>query len=388
MEIINTLDPSAPEPKKKRVRKPRAKPPPKAAANVCDTNGVAEKNSKDKEDVSSKSKLKKSGPESTAHVPESPNISSKEKTASSTLPPEKQTLFKMYMSLLTPHKENTTDEPEPKKKKKESETREDDRARVSEQTVEKIIKEKKTKSAKPETEKNDVEQNANFCTEPAVEEKTAKKRKKEKTRSEESSAETAEKTKVKTKKKTVDSETNKELNSAEEINTDQTVANPKKTGIEERLEEKVKQKKVKKKKEKVVCEEILEAETVEAQENIEQKVEDEENPELIVKKKKAKKKKKESADVENNPEEVQEVKEKEKNHDESTSEQIDKEKSKKKHKSSHTEAISKHTHKDFKSTPEKANCVSKHEHVQHLSVEKDLEESNQETMTPKKKKSE
>lgn len=307
MEIINSLDSSAPQPPQKRVRKPREKPPAKTDIPVQQDNGTVEKSNKVGEKTVTKTPVKERTPKKTG-ANNTENVSSNTptqmqnlntvdgKTATSTLLPAKQTHLQTTIPQ-TPRGQTTAEAPsEPKKKKKHKKDKETKENKVEINSTEagndgkekdsEPVKEKaKAAGIREETgedvmEKNKI--NSENNSESIFQEKKAKKRKKEKSGSEENPSDTADVKKEKKKKRIVDSEGNSEP-VAEEINEtkEQALTNTTQVNSEGEIQQNVEEKKVKKKKKKAHTEGNLELVTEELKEdgnqNAEEKVKKKKN---------------------------------------------------------------------------------------------------------------
>ncbi|XP_041846816.1 muscle M-line assembly protein unc-89-like isoform X2 [Melanotaenia boesemani] len=306
MEMINSLDSSAPQPPKKRVRKPREKPPAKKDIPVQQDNGTVEKSNKVGEKTVTKTPVKERTPKKTG-TNNTENVSSSNtptqiqnlntvdgKTATATLLPAKHLQTTVPQ---TPRGQTIDEAPsEPKKKKKHKKDKETKENKVEINPTEagndgkekdsKPVKEKEKaagiggETGEDVMEKNKI--NSENNSESIFQEKKAKKRKKEKSGSEENPSDTAKVKKVK-KKRIVDSEGNSEP-AAEEINEtkEQTLTDTTKVNSEGEIQQNIEEKKVKKKKQKAPTEGNLELVTEELKEDVNQ------NAEEKVKKKKKK----------------------------------------------------------------------------------------------------
>ncbi|XP_037531235.1 nucleolar and coiled-body phosphoprotein 1 [Nematolebias whitei] len=197
MESIDALGSSAPKPKKKRVRKPRAKPLPKSASPVQDNESAGMNLKNKEEDAAQTWELKDifniSRPENTPHLSsgtphqKKPLSKATHRAATPTVSPKKQPQTENTIIPLPPS-EVTTDEiaSEPTPKKKGNKTHKDNTDRNAPETDIKVIKEKavkKTKSAKAATEDDVMEKTTTIAqdiSESAVQEKKVKKKKREK----------------------------------------------------------------------------------------------------------------------------------------------------------------------------------------------------------------
>lgn len=311
METINALTSSEPQAKKKRVRKPRAKPVPKADAHVQQNGGtVGQNEKKGAEKVVTLTKTntaKRSRKENVALV-SSPNKLSPNKRAkglvdiqASSSTPEKQAqLQEMSVSVNVGDEKAYVTSPEPKKKKKKKkeeteEEREGSAEEINSDGKEKAKKKMKKREITEQEDPDKTEDTKRAAEEGKVEEtnsnnadisilglhkKKAKKKEKDKTRREENLAQIDEKE----KKKMVVIENSEPLN--EEI-----ISNANKAGSDKKPKENVQDKKAKKRKEKKDVAGNLEYANVGEKENVEQNIEEKELLQEIVKKKKDKKKK-------------------------------------------------------------------------------------------------
>uniref|UniRef100_A0A3Q2DKL7 Uncharacterized protein n=1 Tax=Cyprinodon variegatus TaxID=28743 RepID=A0A3Q2DKL7_CYPVA len=302
METINALASPKPQPKKARVRKPRAKPVPKAEPPVQQTGETKGQMEKDEKEIATQTprkenmeKKKGHKEEHAAHVATPSTVTHSKKVknvvegqVSSTLPAEKQ---RPLDEILVPEGKKTDEEaPEPKrkkKKKKEKEGNEDKTdGKLDETNCDKKDEEMKPKNAgetteletKILTEEGKNSNKSENVSQLVLQKKKLKKKEKEKSTRDEN----VDQIDKKSKKKEYDG--NLELE-AEEINQSTNTA-----GSDTRSEQEVQDKKAKKKKEKKHKEGNVEHAPPAEERNVELNVEEKDNLEQITKKKKEKRK--------------------------------------------------------------------------------------------------
>ncbi|XP_021168041.2 DNA ligase 1 [Fundulus heteroclitus] len=285
LETIDAL--TAPEPKKKRVRKSRAKPLSKANTPVQQKGETVIQKEKGEEKAATQTPTKKNT------AKKSPNKRAKSVEDTSMPPPEKPTQLQ-EMSVPVNAEDHKTDgtevAPEPKKKKKKKEKEDKTEGKTNGDGTGNDRKQKRSEITEREDAKTENEvgkigesngTNENI-SELGLQKKKAKKKEKEKARSEENLAQTGEKT----KKNTAGDKGNTEQ-LVGEINLPAT-----EVGIDKNSEQSAQDKKAKKKKGKNNTEGNLEHVTAAEEANIQQNIIDEQHSEQIGQKKKKKKKEK------------------------------------------------------------------------------------------------
>ncbi|KAM4585788.1 uncharacterized protein V3H82_004779 [Fundulus diaphanus] len=286
LETINAL--ASPEPNKRRVRKPRAKPLSKADTPVQQNGETVRQKEKGKEKAVTQTPTTKNT------AKKSPNKRTKSVEDTSIPPPEKPTQLQ-EMSVPVNAEDHKTDEtevaPEPKKKKKKKEKEDKTEGKTNCDGTGNDRKQKRRseiteqEDAKTENEVGKIEEsngtNENI-SELGLQKKKAKKKEKEKTRSEEYLAQAGEKT----KKNAAGDEGNSEQ-LVGEINLPANVV-----GSDKNSEQNAQDKKAKKKKGKNNTEGNLEDVTAAEEANIQQNIIEKQHSEQIGQKKKKKKKEK------------------------------------------------------------------------------------------------
>ncbi|KAF0039389.1 hypothetical protein F2P81_007624 [Scophthalmus maximus] len=325
MDTINALDSSAQQPKAKRVRKPRAKPPAKTVTPIQQSDRTAEKKEKGEDKATAEaptnnSDHKKSSPKKTAPVTSSATASQEQnfntvedRPTTSTVSPSKQTPVKEKRKVMTPTYEKNDEPPsEPKKKKKKK--KEMTEVKVVENANETGEGGKEKASKVERLKKNEVK--VQECVDKSVEEERRMKGQEGDGKSNENEDEMVE------KNKTGDADDD---NLSEPV---VTIKTPKKKKKEKTANEKDSEQ---------ISEEVMENTVKKAKKKKKSEVnaeEDTENAEQVVEEKKAKKKKNEAADGEEISEQTvtenKVKKKKRKSPNEENSEQIVEEKKKEK----------------------------------------------------------